>query len=132
MGVPMYSRSVALIEDEPSHVTLMDYHLNELGINVTSFTSGQLFLQGMSLVQQEFSLIIISDQLYDTPILPFVQELEQSKLTTVPVLVMTTGRQEQVLSDKCEVHYLHKPFAIHDFRQAIQGILQEPTLIVSS
>ncbi|TWI57109.1 response regulator [Halalkalibacter nanhaiisediminis] len=122
----MNSLTVALIEDEPSHATLMDYHLKQIGVTVHLYTSGQAYLQEMDTFSNQ--LVIISDQIYAEQITDFVSELE--KRSSVPMLIMTTGRQERVQTTTITIEYLHKPFSIHKFRQSVSAFLDDTLITI--
>ncbi len=115
----MNSFSIVLIEDEPSHAILMDYHLKQLTTHVSLYTSGHAYLQANEPIATQ--LIIISDQLQDENILHFMTELE--KRNPIPVLIMTTGREEQIQSKVHNIQYLHKPFSVQEFRQSVVSLL---------
>ncbi|MCM3759774.1 hypothetical protein M3212_03115 [Alkalihalobacillus oceani] len=121
----MGSFLVALLEDEPSHATLMEYHLTQLGAEVLHYPEADSFLEIETRIS--FHLIIVSDQLQNESTLAFITALEQQ--TTTPILVLTTGRQQRVHSEK-NITYLDKPFSIHEFRQTVETSVKQTLTII--
>ncbi|BAB06743.1 response regulator [Halalkalibacterium halodurans] len=108
---------VTLVEDEPSHATLIQYHLNQLGAEVTVHPSGSAFFQHRSQLST-CDLLIVSDQLVDLSIFSLLDIVkEQTKQPSV--LILTTGRHELIESSEHNLSYLQKPFAISELRAAI-------------
>ncbi|WP_017726796.1 response regulator transcription factor [Halalkalibacterium ligniniphilum] len=111
---------VTVVEDEPSHATLIEYHLELLGAQVNIYTSGALFMKNSGL--DECHPLIISDDLDDFPITALLEHLQDDKAQPRSIVILSTGRNEELSSPFHHIHYLHKPFSIGDFRDTMSKL----------
>ncbi|KGA97602.1 hypothetical protein AJ85_16340 [Alkalihalobacillus alcalophilus ATCC 27647 = CGMCC 1.3604] len=117
---------VAMVETEPAHATLIDYHLKKMGINVQSFESGQAFLHTYTTAPVD--VYMISDQLDDLPIELVLQEIEtlNEKKT---IIIMTTSHLTPYQSDLHDILYIRKPFSLKEFRDCVEPLFLQSNCV---
>ncbi|WP_100404987.1 DNA-binding transcriptional response regulator [Bacillus solitudinis] len=112
------SLHITIVEDEPSHVILMEYHLRKMGIEAHLFQTGQAFIEQIHTIDTD--LIILSDELQDVSASRLVNEVELMYRVEKPTLmIMSTGRHPSLHSNTLKIIYCSKPFAIQDFREKV-------------
>ncbi|WP_413379407.1 hypothetical protein [Alkalihalobacillus sp. 1P02AB] len=117
---------VAMVETEPAHATLIEYHLKKMGISVQSFETGQSFLHTYAAFPVD--VYMISDQLDDLPIELVLQEIEAlNKKKTI--IIMTTSHLTPYQSSLHDILYIRKPFSLKEFRDCVEPLLLQSNFV---
>ncbi|WP_088103701.1 response regulator transcription factor [Halalkalibacter urbisdiaboli] len=120
---------VTIVEDEPSHAILMEYHLKKIEAKSILYHTGQSFLDNLNSLNTD--LLIISDQLHDISVPSLLEQLETKVMNgNMTVMIMSTGRQAVLESSKYDIIYCYKPFSVQEFRKKVLSVL--PKQYVSS
>ncbi|KMK74678.1 response regulator transcription factor [Alkalihalobacillus pseudalcaliphilus] len=120
---------IALLESEPAHATLIEYHLHKMGIHVHAFDGGHSFLHTVSSLESD--VYMISDQLDDIPITDVLTEIDKIDERKV-IVIMTTEHQPAYHSDVHQLIFIHKPFTIQEFRDCLEPIFESGLLLSSA
>lgn len=122
----MNQPSIAVIEDEPSHATLLTYNLEQRGYSVSHFESGNSFLKDSSITKHR--LIIINAQISDMNGFDLKNKIREKKLGS-PILFLTTDNIEEFKWEAENIEFFGKPFKIASLMSKIDKLIKKPNLI---
>lgn len=123
----MNQQSIAVVEDEPSHATLLKYNLEQRGYDVSHYENGKSFLEDSS--TKRFRLIIINAQISDINGLELKSKIREKKMAS-PILFLTTGKiEEKRRWGTADIEFLGKPFKITSLMNKVEKLVKKPTLV---
>jgi DNA-binding response OmpR family regulator len=115
-----HQKRIAIVEDEPSHATLLKFNLERIGYNVEHFDVGEEFLNHPN--PNSFNLVIISVQLGDIDGLKLCETI-RDKGINIPILFLTTSINHEQCSCVHAMDILNKPFSLKELFNKVQQIL---------
>lgn len=122
----MNQPSIAVIEDEPSHATLLRYNLEQRGYRISHFDSGISFLEDSS--TKRYKLIIINAQISDINGLDLRNKIREKQVAS-PILFLTTDQIEEIKWGAPDIEFLAKPFKITCLMNKVEKLVQQASVI---
>jgi two-component system phosphate regulon response regulator PhoB/two-component system alkaline phosphatase synthesis response regulator PhoP len=119
-------KTIALVEDEPDIVELIEIHLNKGGFQVKSFTSGRSFLEYLK--KNTPDVVILDLMLPDIDGLEICKQVRALNSTAEVAIIMLTAKSEEV--DKIlglelgADDYVTKPFSPKELVARVKAVLR--------
>jgi two-component system phosphate regulon response regulator PhoB/two-component system alkaline phosphatase synthesis response regulator PhoP len=119
-------KTIALVEDEPDIVELLEIHLSKGGFQVKSFTSGKSFLDYLK--KNTPDVVILDLMLPDIDGLEICKQVRALNSTAEVAIIMLTAKSEEV--DKIlglelgADDYVTKPFSPKELVARVKAVLR--------
>ena len=115
---------IIIVEDDPSIVEMLQYHLHDLGYDVKHFNNGAT--ARAYLAEAEYDLVLLDIMLPEYNGLDLCRELRQQR-PSVPIMLLTSLDSEADRVVGLELgadDYLTKPFSIRECQARIKSLLR--------
>lgn len=114
---------VVIVEDEPSHVLLLRYNLEQEDYAVCTISSQDPIVSYIDFIQ-DAHLIIVSVELDHSDGLSICTLIRDSGSST-PILFVSTSIDEVACACLTNLDYLSKPFSISDLMSKVRALIKE-------
>lgn len=125
----MQKKCIAIVEDEPDIIELMQLHLEKSGFSVRSFQSGSAFIRFIEKTVPD--LVVLDLMLPDMDGIDICKNIRQrERFTAVPVIMVTAKSQEtdKVLGLELGADdYMTKPFSPKELVARVKAVLRRHT-----